>query len=79
MRPSIFDPRRWRESYANAAEGWPSFWFTPADPLLLSVRDGEAALREVLARGLAPVGSLVRRSTLEDVFLTLTGRTLVDG
>ena len=29
-------------------------------------------------RGLAPVAALVRRSTLEDVFLRLTGRTLVD-
>jgi lipooligosaccharide transport system ATP-binding protein len=29
-------------------------------------------------RGVRPVSSLVRRSTLEDVFLRLTGRTLVD-
>jgi lipooligosaccharide transport system ATP-binding protein len=28
--------------------------------------------------GLRPVSHLVRRSTLEDVFLRLTGRTLVD-
>jgi len=49
------------------------------DRLLLSVLDGERALEAVTARGLRPVGSLVRRSTLEDVFLTLTGRTLVDG
>ena len=49
------------------------------DRLLLSVSDGERALEVVTARGLRPVGSLVRRSTLEDVFLTLTGRTLVDG
>jgi lipooligosaccharide transport system ATP-binding protein len=28
--------------------------------------------------GLAPQSTLVRRSTLEDVFLRLTGRTLVD-
>ena len=32
----------------------------------------------VTARGLAPQSTLVRRSTLEDVFLRLTGRTLVD-
>ena len=49
------------------------------DRLLLSVGDGEAALAQVTARGVRPTGSLVRRSTLEDVFLTLTGRTLVDG
>ena len=36
--------------------------------------DGEAALDQVTARGLRPVTSLVRRSSLEDVFLRLTGR-----
>jgi len=39
---------------------------------------GEAALQAVRGRGLEPMTALVRRSTLEDVFLTLTGRTLVD-
>jgi lipooligosaccharide transport system ATP-binding protein len=29
-------------------------------------------------RGFRPVSSLVRRASLEDVFLTLTGRSLVD-
>ena len=48
------------------------------DRLLLYTGDGEAALQEVQRRGLDPVSSLVRRSTLEDVFLRLTGRTLVD-
>ena len=48
------------------------------DRVLLYVRDGDAALLEVHRRGLTPVGALVRRSSLEDVFLTLTGRTLVD-
>jgi lipooligosaccharide transport system ATP-binding protein len=48
------------------------------DRLLLYVADGDAALAEVHARGLAPTSALVRRSTLEDVFLRLTGRTLVD-
>jgi lipooligosaccharide transport system ATP-binding protein len=32
----------------------------------------------VHARGLAPASALVRRATMEDVFLALTGRTLVD-
>ena len=36
------------------------------------------ALEEIAARGLHPKSSLVRRSSLEDVFLRLTGRTLVD-
>jgi lipooligosaccharide transport system ATP-binding protein len=49
-----------------------------ADRLLLYVHDGEAALRAVHGRGLRPVSSLVRRASLEDVFLKLTGRSLVD-
>jgi lipooligosaccharide transport system ATP-binding protein len=48
------------------------------DRLLLSAADGEAALDAVLTRGVHPVSSLVRRSTLEDVFLRLTGRSLID-
>ncbi|GLZ39676.1 ABC transporter ATP-binding protein [Actinokineospora sp. NBRC 105648] len=48
------------------------------DRLLLYTADGEAALAAAHARGITPLSSLVRRSTLEDVFLRLTGRTLVD-
>jgi lipooligosaccharide transport system ATP-binding protein len=48
------------------------------DRLLLYTGDGDATLAEVHRRGLAPKSALVRRSTLEDVFLHLTGRTLVD-
>jgi lipooligosaccharide transport system ATP-binding protein len=48
------------------------------DRVLLYVADGEAALRRAHELGLSPVSSLVRRSTLEDVFLRLTGRSLVD-
>jgi len=48
------------------------------DRLLLYVKDGDEALAAVHARGLTPESALVRRSTLEDVFLRLTGRTLVD-
>jgi lipooligosaccharide transport system ATP-binding protein len=48
------------------------------DRILLYAGDGDAAAAAVLARGLVPSGTLVRRSTLEDVFLHLTGRTLVD-
>src|SRR2546423_5221554 len=43
------------------------------DRLLLYTADGEAALEAVHNRGVRPVSSLVRRSTLEDVFLRLTG------
>jgi lipooligosaccharide transport system ATP-binding protein len=48
------------------------------DRILLYTQDGEEAIAKVHERGLDPVMSLVRRSTLEDVFLRLTGRTLVD-
>jgi lipooligosaccharide transport system ATP-binding protein len=48
------------------------------DRLLLYTDDGDAAADEVAARHLEPTGLLVRRATLEDVFLRLTGRTLVD-
>ncbi len=48
------------------------------DRILLYTDDGDAAGAAVHERGLRPVGVLVRRSTLEDVFLRLTGRTLVD-
>jgi lipooligosaccharide transport system ATP-binding protein len=48
------------------------------DRVLLYVTDGEAALGQAHDLGLSPVSSLVRRSTLEDVFLRLTGRSLVD-
>jgi lipooligosaccharide transport system ATP-binding protein len=48
------------------------------DRLLLYTGDGEETLAKVHERGLRPVATLVRRSTLEDVFLRLTGRTLVD-
>ena len=48
------------------------------DRLLLYTDDGEAAAVAVHEHGLQPVSVLVRRSTLEDVFLRLTGRTLVD-
>ncbi len=48
------------------------------DRILLYADDGEATLDQVTRRGLHPLTSLVRRSSLEDVFLRLTGRTLVD-
>ena len=48
------------------------------DRLLLYVDDGEGAIHAVHERGVMPLSSLIRRSTLEDVFLRLTGRTLVD-
>jgi lipooligosaccharide transport system ATP-binding protein len=48
------------------------------DRLLLYTDDGDASAAGVHDRGLVPISTLVRRSTLEVVFLRLTGRTLVD-
>jgi lipooligosaccharide transport system ATP-binding protein len=48
------------------------------DRLLVYTPDGEAALAAVTSERLAPITALVRRSTLEDVFLRLTGRSLTD-
>jgi len=48
------------------------------DRLLVYSDDGEEVVAKVHERGLRPVATLVRRSSLEDVFLRLTGRTLVD-
>jgi len=48
------------------------------DRVLLYSDDGEATVVAAHDRGLEPETVLVRRSTLEDVFLRLTGRTLID-
>ena len=48
------------------------------DRVLVYANDGESALAEVTWRGMQPITSLVRRSSLEDVFLRLTGRSLIE-
>lgn len=48
------------------------------DRVLVYADNGEHALQAVTERGLEPVTSLVRRSSLEDVFLRLTGRSLIE-
>jgi lipooligosaccharide transport system ATP-binding protein len=48
------------------------------DRILVYAEDGDSVADEVHRRGLMPGSVLVRRSSLEDVFLHLTGRTLVD-
>ncbi len=48
------------------------------DRVLMYANDGEAVSVAVHERGLQPETTLVRRSTLEDVFLRLTGRTLIE-
>ena len=48
------------------------------DRILMYADDGEALLHTLNQKGLHPLTSLVRRSSLEDVFLRLTGRTLIE-
>ena len=48
------------------------------DRILMYTEDGEELLERVYKKDFHPKTSLVRRSSLEDVFLRLTGRTLVD-
>jgi lipooligosaccharide transport system ATP-binding protein len=48
------------------------------DRTLLYTDDGDATADRIYELGIHPQSVLVRRSTLEDVFLHLTGRTLVD-
>ncbi len=74
LRFGLDDPGSHAAAVADLAERVEEL----ADRLLLYVKDGDEALASVHARGLQPESALVRRSTLEDVFLRLTGRTLVD-
>ena len=67
-----------QHSWFDAVDGLADRIEKLPDRLLLYVVDGEAALSAAHQRGVRPVSSLVRRSTLEDVFLRLTGRSLVD-
>ncbi|MCS7006784.1 MAG: ATP-binding cassette domain-containing protein, partial [Gaiellaceae bacterium] len=68
-RPDDLSP--WTDGLVERIESLP-------DRVLLYTDDGDAAAHGLHARGLVPESVLVRRSTLEDVFLHLTGRTLVD-
>ncbi len=48
------------------------------DRVLLYTADGDAATAAVHRQGLRPESALIRRGTLEDVFLRLTGRSLIE-
>ena len=48
------------------------------DRVLLYTHNGEALGEALYAEGIRPYSSLVRRSSLEDVFLRLTGRRLIE-
>ncbi|HEU4347766.1 MAG TPA: ABC transporter ATP-binding protein [Actinoplanes sp.] len=67
-----------QEPYAEKLAGLGERIEVLPDRILLYVADGDAAAAEVQRRALRPASVLVRRSSLEDVFLHLTGRTLVD-
>ena len=61
----------WTEGLVTRVESLP-------DRVLLYTDDGDAAAHGIHERGLVPESVLVRRSTLEDVFLHLTGRSLIE-
>lgn len=67
-----------QDAHVAALEGLGERVEVLPDRLLVYTADGDAVLAELGRRGVHPLSSLVRRSTLEDVFLTLTGRSLVD-
>jgi lipooligosaccharide transport system ATP-binding protein len=68
-RPEDFS--QWTDGLVSRVEPLP-------DRVLLYTDDGDAAAHGIHERGLVPDSVLVRRSTLEDVFLHLTGRSLVE-
>jgi lipooligosaccharide transport system ATP-binding protein len=66
------------ESFVDKLEGLGERIELLPDRILIYAEDGDAAAAAVHERRLTPSSVLVRRSSLEDVFLHLTGRTLVD-
>ena len=67
-----------QEDYAGKLTGLGERVEVLPDRILLYVSDGDDALAEIHRRALSPASVLVRRSSMEDVFLHLTGRALVD-
>jgi lipooligosaccharide transport system ATP-binding protein len=67
-----------RVSMDGALEGLATRTETLPDRILLYTPDGEQALEQVHSRGIPLESALVRRSTLEDVFLRITGRSLTE-
>ena len=73
-----FAPGLQDDAAQKAKELSPERMELTADRLLLYAADGDEFLARVHEAGIEPLTELVRRSTLEDVFLHLTGRTLID-
>jgi lipooligosaccharide transport system ATP-binding protein len=65
-------------STAARFDGLASHTEVLADRLLLYTEDGDRTAEAVTRSGLVPANVLVRRASLEDVFLRLTGRQLLD-
>jgi lipooligosaccharide transport system ATP-binding protein len=73
------DPAEHDDAVAKLLAATPDTQVEPlADRLLVYTDDGDATTSATVTAGLTPVTTLVRRSSLEDVFLRLTGRTLLD-
>jgi lipooligosaccharide transport system ATP-binding protein len=66
------------EQVAKDLEGMGERMEILPDRILIYAEKGEELLQKIIESGKHPVTSLVRRSSLEDVFLRLTGRTLID-
>jgi lipooligosaccharide transport system ATP-binding protein len=73
-----FAPGLMEDSVQRIKDLSPERMEVTADRLLLYAADGDEFLGRVHAAGIEPLTELVRRSSLEDVFLHLTGRTLID-
>ena len=74
LRFRFLEPR----DVADRLEGFAKRMEVLPDRLLLYSDDGDATLAEIHPLGLEIDSALVRRSSLEDVFLRLTGRSLID-
>ena len=66
------------EQVAKDLEGMGERMEILPDRILIYAEKGEELLTKIIESGKHPVTSLVRRSSLEDVFLRLTGRTLIE-
>jgi lipooligosaccharide transport system ATP-binding protein len=73
-----FAPGQQEEAVEKIKDLSPERIEVTADRLLLYAADGDEFLARVHQAGIEPLTELVRRSSLEDVFLYLTGRTLID-
>src|SRR6185437_11051204 len=73
-----FHPGQQEEWVAKIKDLSPERMEVTADRMLIYAGDGDEFLARVRGTGIGPLTALVRRSTLEDVFLHLTGRPLVD-